>query len=403
MKTTELILASQKLHAIRDHISSKYYEVDDFVKCLMLSMISRTHMIVLGEPGIAKSAILREFVDHMDFDQANGTPYFHIQMGADISPNNIFGAPDIAYFKTHGIIKRHYKGFLPDAVIAFCSEFYRVSDQVANSGLLTILNEGEFKNGTETIKTNLRFFMADTNFFPKQKDDLDAEETDFKLQALHDRFLARYYLKPLRDPDNKVKMILMDDDLTCDTRIKLSELMLIQDELPNVRMDAEIAKSMVSISTHLEEKHNIFISPRRLKLSRNLIKASAIFEGRTYCVPEDLNALQFSFWQKEEDILKVKEIIYEILNKPIKDAKRYEKVLSSILDELDRHIENQKDFPNFDIDQLYKQALSDLMKLLENISLDYRDTSQYPEIKDVVSSIDQTYNRLSTERIALQA
>ncbi len=403
MKTNELIAASQKLHDIRNHIASKYYEVDEFVTCLMLSMISRTHMIVLGEPGIAKSAILREFVAHMDFDQAKGTPYFHIQMGADISPNNIFGAPDIAYFKTHGIIKRHYKGFLPDAVIAFCSEFYRVSDQVANSGLLTILNEGEFKNGTETIKTNLRFFMADTNFFPKQKDDLDAEEVDFKLQALHDRFLARYHLKPLKDPDNKVKMILMDDDLTCESRIKLSELMLIQDELPNIKMSSEIARSMVTIATQLEGKHNISISPRRLKLSRNLVKANAIFEGRTHCIPEDLNALQFSFWQKEEDIPRVKEVIYETLDKPGRDAKKYEKVLTSILDELDRHIENQKDFPNFDIDKLYKQALSDLMKLIENISTTYKDTTQYPEIKNVLEFIDNTYKRLTNERMALKA
>ncbi len=116
------------------------------------------------------------------------------------------------------------KVFLPDAIVAFCSEFYRVNDQVANSGLLTILNEGEFKNGTDVIQTNLRFFMADTNFFPKQADDLDVEESDLRLQALHDRFLSRVLVKPITDDENKVKMILMDDSRQSDVKIPMADI-----------------------------------------------------------------------------------------------------------------------------------------------------------------------------------
>lgn len=398
MQNQNVKAISSKINRISNHITSKYYEVDDFVRCLLVSMLSRTHLIVLGEPGIAKSAILRELIDHMAFENHSGTPYFHIQMGADISPNNIFGAPDIAYFKTHGIIKRHYKGFLPDAIIAFCSEFYRVSDQVANSGLLTILNEGEFKNGTDTIKTPLRFFMADTNFFPKQKDDLDAEEVDFKLQALHDRFLARYYLEPLKDFDNKIQMILMDDTSRIDDKLTIEELVFMQDQLSKIVLDQAIAKSMVLISEKLTESHRIFISPRRLKLSRNLVKASALLSGREVCVPEDLTVLAYAFWQKKEDILKVKEVIHEVLDQPLKDAAKYGKILDSILDELDRHIEDEKDLPNFNIDALYAQAIADVLKLRETVDASYPNKERHPELMTVSSKLDNTYTRLSHER-----
>lgn len=401
MHTKNIQAISSKIKRISNHITSKYYEVDDFVKCLLVSMISRTHLIVLGEPGIAKSAILRELVDHIDFENHGGTPYFHIQMGADISPNNIFGAPDIAYFKTHGIIKRHYKGFLPDAVIAFCSEFYRVSDQVANSGLLTILNEGEFKNGVDTIRTPLRFFMADTNFFPKQKDDLDAEEVDFKLQALHDRFLARYYLEPLQDYDNKIQMILMDDTSRIDDKLTIDELIFIQDQLTHVVLERNIAASMVEISEKLVDEHHIFISPRRLKLSRNLVKANALLNGRNACIPEDLNTLTYAFWQRKEDIVKVKEVIHSILEKPAKDAARFLKVLDSILEELDRHIEDEKDLPNFNIDALYGQAITDLVKLRESVDGSYPYKDPYPEIKSAEEAINKTYARLIQERNVL--
>lgn len=392
---------SNQLSQIYKFITSKYYEVEDFTECIILSLLSRTNMIALGQPGIAKSAILREIVDLIDFDDIDGTPYFHIQMGSDVSPNNIFGAPDINYFKENGIIKRHYKGFLPDAIVAFCSEFYRVNDQVANSGLLTILNEGEFKNGTDTIQTKLRFFMADTNFFPKQEDDIDVEDADIRLQALHDRFLSRVYVKPLSDHGNKVKMILMDDHLTTDVKINIQDIIMIQDALYQVEISHEIADMMVQIATILESKHNIFISPRRLKLSRNLVRAHAVLGGRTKCIDEDLMALQFAFWQTIDDILIVKDTIFTILDQPRKNAEKYIAFMESILEELDRNIDNQRDLPAFDIKALYQQALSDLLKLLEQIQKDYPKYEEVAVINQSYRQVEITYKRLVNENYVL--
>lgn len=397
----QLLKTSETLQEIHQFITTKYYEVEDFSLCILLSMISGTNMIALGQPGIAKSAILREVVDLIEFDGHEGTPYFHIQMGSDVSPNHVFGAPDIDYFKKHGIIKRHYEGFLPDAIIAFCSEFYRVNDQVANSGLLTILNEGEFKNGVDTIKTKLRFFMADTNFFPKQMDDLDVEETDLKLQALHDRFLSRVLVKPVSDQANKVKMVLMDDGYTSDIRLPLIDLIEAQDHIKDIDLGKDIASLMVLIATTLEQKHNMFISPRRLKMSRDLVKAHAFFRGRTYCLAEDLIALKFSFWQKEDDILKTLDCIYDVMNQPRHDAKKFMEILQSILDELDRNIDNQRDFDNFDIAHLYDQATQDCNKLMERILMAYANPEKYPDIQNAYNEVALTYTRLMTEQTAL--
>lgn len=392
---------SNQFSAVYQFLTSKYYEVEDFTECIILSFLSRTNMIALGQPGIAKSAILREIVDLIDFDDIEGTPYFHIQMGSDVSPNNIFGAPDIHYFKENGIIKRHYKGFLPDAIVAFCSEFYRVNDQVANSGLLTILNEGEFKNGTDTIQTKLRFFMADTNFFPKQEDDLDVEDSDLKLQALHDRFLSRVYVKPLSDHNNKVKMVLMDDTQTTSIKISIHDIIKIQDALCDIVLKADIAEMMVHIASILEEKHHIFISPRRLKLSRNLVRAHAVLRGRITCVEDDLIALQFAFWQNIDDILIVKDTIFAVLDEPRKDAQKYHSFLDSIMDELDQNINNGRDLPDFDIHKLYTQALTDVMKLLEKIQTDYPRFDEIETIMNCFKQIENTYERLIIEQNAL--
>lgn len=395
--STDLAQLSAKLRGIRDFLNHKYYEVDTFVECILLSMISRTNMIALGPPGIAKSAILREIVNVIDFDVFNGTPYFHIQMGTDISPNNVLGAPDIEYYKRHGIVKRAYQGFLPDAAIAFCSEFYRISDQVANSGILTILNEGEFKNGTETVKTNLRFFMADTNFFPKQADDLDADETDFRLQALHDRFLARVLVSPLKDDDNKVRMILMDDHDATDIQLSLKDLIWLQDHLELVVLPEAIARAMVDISNTLTKKNRIFISPRRLKLSRNLIRASALLSGRVTCKMEDLMALQFTFWQKEEDIQRVHDVILDTIGIPEADGRKYDKMALSIIQELQSNLDNTRSLPTFNPEKLYRQAVSDLTKLLEMILKKYPVPEEHPAVEKAFQQVEAEIRKLQLE------
>lgn len=388
---------SGKLRGIRDFLNHKYYEVETFVECILLSMISRTNMIALGPPGIAKSAILREIVNVIDFDVFEGTPYFHIQMGTDISPNNILGAPDIEYYKRHGIIKRAYQGFLPDAAIAFFSEFYRISDQVANSGILTILNEGEFKNGTDTVKTNLRFFMADTNFFPKQPDDLDADETDYRLQALHDRFLSRVLISPLQDDDNKVRMILMDDHDSTDIKLSLNDLIWIQDHLELVALPEAIARAMVEISNTLTKKYKLFISPRRLKMSRNLIRASALLSGRMVCRMEDLMALQFSFWQKEEDIQKVRDLILDTIGIPEADGRKFDKMALSILQELQSNIDNTHNLPTFNPEKLYRQAVSDLTKLLEMILKKYPVPEEHAAVEKAFRQVEAEIRKLQLE------
>lgn len=380
-----------RLQQARAFLNQKYYELEDFTECLLLSFISRTNMIALGQPGIAKTAVLRELVSMLDFSGVAGTPYFQIQMGADISPNNIFGAPDIEYFKTHGIIKRHVEGFLPDAIIAFCSEFYRVSDQVANSGLLTILNEGEYKNGVDIIPVPLRFFMADTNFFPKQADDLDVEEEDIRLQALHDRFLARVLVRPLQDPDNQVKMFLMDDNQTFDHTISLKDIIALQDRLDQVMIPREIAYDVVQIADKLRDKHHIFISPRRVKLSRNLLRASAWLAGRDTVNQDDLRALRFSFWQKEDDILKVEDAIDAQRGKPALDAKIFRQMHQSVLDEFERTKQHQSHLPGYEETALIKQVQKDLVRIMEHIQTNYPGYKNYPEIYQAYQAIEADY------------
>src|SRR5690554_5314751 len=126
---------SEKLLKIQRHINKKYVELEDYISAIMIALVSRSNIIALGPPGTAKSAVIRDLVKMINFDNLEGTPYFWFQLGEDIHPNNVFGAPDLEYYKKTSITRRNYKGFLPDSLVVYGAEFYRLNEQIANSGL----------------------------------------------------------------------------------------------------------------------------------------------------------------------------------------------------------------------------------------------------------------------------
>ncbi len=390
---------SSKLLKIQSFLNKKYVELEDYIHGVIIALISRSNMIALGPPGTAKSAVIRDLVKIIDFSDADSTPYFWFQLGEDIHPNNVFGAPDLEYYKKTSITKRNIKGFLPDSLIVYGAEFYRINEQIANSGLITIMNEGEFKNGTETIKTNIRLFMADTNFFPKSYHKLD-EDDDFdrKLQAIHDRFLIRIKVEGVQDFDNQVKMILMDDEMSSNVSLSIREIIYIQEYLNQIKMPIFIAEQMVRIANKLREHHNIFISPRRLKNARNVVKAHALFQGRENVELIDLLPLKYVFWENEEDIPYVEDAVDEALHVVERDEKEFRNILDSILGGLTRNLKDNDLEKRADS---YFEAIKDLDILLERIQNQYPDFDRYEGIKDMVEIIKKRKMDLYEQYIGL--
>jgi hypothetical protein len=170
--------------------------------------------------------------------------------------------------------------------------------------------------------------------------------------------------------------------------------MSLQDHLDMVVLPEFIARSMVDVANTLTKKYKVFISPRRLKMSRNLVRASALLNNRVTCKAEDLMALQFAFWQKEEDIQKVRDLILDTIGIPEADARKYEKMSISIQNELATNLDNTHTLPTFNPEKLYRQAVSDLTKLLELILKKYPVPEEHPPIHKVFQHIEAEIHRL---------
>jgi MoxR-like ATPase len=164
-----------RFDAVRRELEQKFLAKEEIIRLMLVAAVAGEHMVLIGPPGTAKSALIRAFSRLID------ARYFEYLLTRFSEPNELFGPVDIQSFRS-GAYRRVVTNMLPEAEIVFLDEAFKANSAILNS-LLTLLNERRFNNGSNLVKVPLISLYAASNEVPSS-DNLD---------AIFDRFLLRVH------------------------------------------------------------------------------------------------------------------------------------------------------------------------------------------------------------------
>ncbi|MEM0091087.1 MAG: AAA family ATPase [Saccharolobus sp.] len=289
---------------------------EEEAKVIVLALLSKEHIILIGEPGTAKSALARRAAELLN------AKFFMYLLTKYTEPAELFGALDINALK-EGQYRRITKDRLPESEIAFLDEIFNANSTILNA-LLSLLNERVIYDGYNVIKTPLRTLITASNRVPDEPE----------LEALYDRLLLRHYARPVGEE-------LWKQLLDATWEIEFTNKWTVKEAIMNIehldklysylsQVDLSgIKNKLLKLYAMLEEK-GIHLSDRRKGKALKIISAHSILNGRLKANEEDLIVLKYIAPREIDDFEKVSALLSEELKTPIKYMKELNEIYNNI-------------------------------------------------------------------------
>jgi MoxR-like ATPase len=297
--------ASAAFQDVARQMGNQFLDKQEIIRLMVVSAIAGEHMVIVGPPGTAKSAMIDMFARLID------AKYFEYLLTRFTEPNELFGPVDIAAFR-EGRYTRRIEGMLPTAEIVFLDEIFKSNSAILNS-LLHLINERKFQNGPEVLAVPLISLYAASNEVPN----------DDNLAAMFDRFLIRVLSDNL---DSYHFHELMKKGVALEVRkmtgrqselrpvISARDLRTVQSNYDKFMVFPEEFLAKYKSLVFQIRSEGISVSDRRAVKLLKLFAASAIFDGRTRVHDGDFFVLRH-IWNNLDQV----ELLAEIVN-PVVDG-----------------------------------------------------------------------------------
>lgn len=288
-----------QLNASLDYVKSCFVGKDEIIDLLGIGLVARENVFLLGPPGTAKSALVRQLSTCIS-DGKN----FEYLLTRFTEPNEIFGPFDIRKLK-EGELVTNTDGMMPEASLVFLDEIFNANSAILNS-LLMALNEKIFRRGKETLHLPALMFVGASNVLPE----------DEALNALLDRFLIRVR-SDYADPEKLNEVLLAGWKL--EDKEERTIPVLSSDSIRGLQKAARRIDLTPVRKTYIEVIHTlrntgIRVSDRRAVKLQNLIAASALISHRNEATLSDLWVLKH-IWDTEEQMEILHGMIQTVIEK----------------------------------------------------------------------------------------
>jgi MoxR-like ATPase len=354
---------------------------EEEAKVILLALLTREHAALIGEPGTAKSALIRRAAQLLDMK------CFIYLLTKYTEPAELFGPLDINALK-EGKYVRITSNKLPEAEIVFLDEIFKANSAILNT-LLTIMNERLFYDGYTEIRVSLWSLFGASNEVPQEPE----------LEALYDRFLLRHYVKPVSDELwksllKKAWEIEKNGYPKPEIVIDKSVLQKLQSAVFEVDLSGVEAK-LLKLFSILESK-NIHLTDRRKGKALKVIAANALLNGRLKAVEEDLIILKFVAPHDIDDFEKVNIILAEELKTPYKYLRELEEIQMSVR-EVGNYIASfpvvNSRFVEYRLLEIYRDLESTRDRVLSMVK-ETEDESVHKKAMEVVEQINELLEKI---------
>lgn len=302
---TTLPPALATLTQIETELRTGLFERDEAIRAALVAIIGRSHLVLLGPPGTAKSDLIKQISERFCDPTGVGLNYFVYLLTRFTTPEELFGPVSV-----HGLKNDTYERItthkLPTAQIAFLDEIFKSSSAVLNI-LLTILNERVFDNGTQRQPVPLITLFGASNEMPQEAADLE---------ALWDRFLLRLEVGYLAE-SNFEKLLQMQVQRALPTTLTImsqTELLALQQFAAAIPIPQSVTTALVTLRRDLSQQKGIIASDRRWVQCLRVLQAHALLEGRDVVEEDDLSILSSALWNQPEQKNDISRMVGKLAN-----------------------------------------------------------------------------------------
>lgn len=312
----------ERIRQLLSAMGAGAFERDEVIALALLAALGGESIFLLGLPGVGKSMIARRL--KLAFKDATSFEYL---MSRFSTPDEIFGPVSISKLKDGDTYERVVDGYLPTADVVFLDEIWKAGPAIQNS-LLTVLNEKIFRNGKHDLRLPLKAVISASNELPAEGEGLE---------ALWDRFIVRYVVKPIQNKTDFLSLII-DKPVECEVPEELkfteAELKQIKREAMEVMVPPIVSELIFSVRRLLieakrkqEEEVDVnntdlvdppYVSDRRWKKIVGLLRVSAYLNGRDEVDLSDCLFLTHMLWDKDEQIMSVNKLVSQAIAGAVK-------------------------------------------------------------------------------------
>jgi MoxR-like ATPase len=256
---------------------------DEVLKQMVVSLLTNSHSLLEGYPGLAKTLAVKTMSDLMDLK------FSRIQNTPDLMPSDITGTYIIEETSSG---KRNFK-FQPGPVFAnvvLADEINRATPKT-QSALLEAMQERQVTIGTATYKLEEPFFVLAT------QNPIEQEGTYPLPEAQSDRFLLKIKTEyPQFNEEVEIVNRYAEEikQINLKPILKKDNLLYLQKLTRQVPIANDLKKYAVKLVADTRNKKKMIAYGASPRASIGLVlasKARALIEGRKYVSKTDINTM----------------------------------------------------------------------------------------------------------------